>query len=231
MPTKQRTAYQQFVSDFAAANKKKWGKGELIRAAAAAWRAEGHFPKPKGLCVGVPQSDCLPPCGWANGAKRKYCHAKPGRKAKAKVQRGGNEVEQLATQAKRQAAIQVLENKKRKQEACRSVNETCGHLETNTKVGKNAYSKCLEAGGWADYDPRQCQRGGNEVEQLATQAKRQAAIQVLENKKRKQEACRSVNETCGHLETNTKVGKNAYSKCLEAGGWADYDPRQCQRGG
>jgi hypothetical protein len=77
MSTKKRTAYQQFVSNFAAQNPdRKWGKCEFLRAAAAAWRTD-HPPKPKGPCVGKVQDDCKDPCGWANGKKRKYCHAKP----------------------------------------------------------------------------------------------------------------------------------------------------------
>jgi len=85
MSTKPRTAYQQFVSDFAAQNKgQKWGPGGLMRAAAAAWRAEGNVPKakPKSACAGKVRTNCTPPCVWTNGAKRQYCHAKAVGKGK-----------------------------------------------------------------------------------------------------------------------------------------------------
>jgi hypothetical protein len=86
--SKQRTPYQQFVSEFSAQHKgQKWGKkGEFQRAAATAWHVD-HPLKPRSFCAGVDQSACLPPlCGWADGKKRKYCHAKPVRKA---LQMGG----------------------------------------------------------------------------------------------------------------------------------------------
>jgi len=87
MSTKPRTAYQQFVSDFAAQNKgQKWGPGGLMRAAAQAWRDAGHVPKstskPRSACAGKVRTDCTPPCVWTNGPKRQYCHAKPVGKGK-----------------------------------------------------------------------------------------------------------------------------------------------------
>jgi hypothetical protein len=82
-----RTTYQQFVSDFAAANRGiKWGKGGLMKAAGAAWRTEGHVvatKKPKSACSGVKRPACLPPCVWTQGPKRQYCHAKAVRAVKA----------------------------------------------------------------------------------------------------------------------------------------------------
>jgi hypothetical protein len=84
-----RTAYQQFVSDFAAENKGKIAGRQMITEAAAAWAASGQklsAPKkaPSG-CVKVSQPKCLPPgCKWASGAKRQYC-----RKATIKPQVAG----------------------------------------------------------------------------------------------------------------------------------------------
>lgn len=71
------TQYNDFVKQYAAKHKgKKWGRGELMRAAAAAWRQAGHTPAPRRApsgCAKKPQDNCLPPCRWNSGAKRQYC--------------------------------------------------------------------------------------------------------------------------------------------------------------
>lgn len=38
---------------------------------------------PKSACVGKSESNCLPPCSWAKGAKRQYCKAGPTRSARS----------------------------------------------------------------------------------------------------------------------------------------------------
>lgn len=38
-------------------------------------------PRTKSNCAGKAQKNCLPPCRWASGAKRQYCHAVGVRKA------------------------------------------------------------------------------------------------------------------------------------------------------
>jgi hypothetical protein len=72
-----RSAYTDFVSQYASANRPTdgWKKGQLMTEAGAAWRAAGHTPKVRvrSECVGKQQSSCLPPCSWAQGAKRQYC--------------------------------------------------------------------------------------------------------------------------------------------------------------
>jgi len=72
-----RSAYNEFVSQYASANRPTdgWKKGQLMTEAGVAWRAAGHTPKVRvrSECVGKKQSSCLPPCSWAQGAKRQYC--------------------------------------------------------------------------------------------------------------------------------------------------------------
>lgn len=76
-----RSAYQQFVSDFAKAQPGP----DLMKRAAAAWRASGHAVsarKPKSACAGQAQPKCLPPCNWtkATAKRRAHCRASPARK-------------------------------------------------------------------------------------------------------------------------------------------------------
>lgn len=76
-----RTEYQQFVSDFAKANPGP----DLMKRAAAAWRASGHAVaarKPKSACVGKKEPNCLPPCKWnkATAKKRAHCRSPPAGK-------------------------------------------------------------------------------------------------------------------------------------------------------
>jgi hypothetical protein len=117
-----RTAYQQFVSDFAKEHQgQKWGGGGgFLIAASDAWRESGHPSKPKGPCVSKNLSACklLPTCTWANGQERKYCRSKPVRgvrvsksknKSPSPSQRGGWELTDQELKELKDEKLSVLQ--------------------------------------------------------------------------------------------------------------------------
>lgn len=92
----QRNVFSQYVSRVAAdakASGRKFKQGELFKEASQLYRAQhpeaparkrSQSPHTRSSCAGKPKAQCKPPCAWAAGAKRQYCHAKPAARSRSR---------------------------------------------------------------------------------------------------------------------------------------------------